>query len=130
MTTPIRRPEGRYDERRPLSRRTTAVLAAAAGAVLLLLVVVAFQRFGPSSVHGQLLGYRVVDDRSVVVRFEVRTDPGTTATCLLRALGRDMSEVGSAEVRVGPLDESRVVRSETLETSRRAVAAELVTCRL
>jgi len=130
MTPTTRRPEGRYDERRPLPRRATAALAAVGGVLLLLLVVVAFQRFGPSSVHGQLLGYEVVDDRTVVVRFEVTTDPGTTATCVLLALARDMSEVASEDVRVGPTLEERVVLTRTLTTTRRAVAAKLVTCRL
>jgi hypothetical protein len=130
MTTPLRRPAGRYDERRPLPRRVTAAIAGVAGVALLLLVVVAFQRFGPGKVQGRLLSYEVVDDHTVVVRFEVRSDPGTTATCLVRALARDMSEVASEEVRVGPSGEDRVVRTRTLTTSGRAVAAELVTCRL
>jgi hypothetical protein len=125
-----RRPPGRYDERRPLPRRVTVALATAGGLLLLLLVVVAFQRFGPSQVQGRTLSYRVVDDRSVEVRFEVRTDPGTTATCLLQALGRDMSEVGSEEVRVGPSVEDRVVLTRTVTTSSRAVTARVVTCRL
>ena len=130
MTTTIRRPEGRYDERRPLSRRATAGLATVGGLVVLLLVVVAFQRFGPSGAHGRLLSYEVVDDRTVVIRFEVTTDPGTTATCLVQALDRDRSEVGFEEVRVGPSRQDKVVETRTLVTSRRAVAAKLVTCRL
>src|SRR5687767_5458119 len=102
MTTSFRRPEGRYDERRPLPRGVTVLLAGVAGVALLLFAVVAFQRFGPAKVQGRLLSYEVVDDRTVEIRFEVRSDPGTTATCLVRALARDMSEVGSEEVRVGP----------------------------
>lgn len=130
MTTSFRRPEGRYDERRPLPRGVTVLLAGVAGVALLLFVVVAFQRFGPAKVQGRLLSYEVVDDRTVEIRFEVRSDPGTTATCLVRALARDMSEVASEEVRVGPSLEDRVVETRTLTTSSRAVAAELVTCRL
>jgi hypothetical protein len=130
MATTLRRPPGRYDERGPLPRRVTVALAAAAGLVLLLLVVVAFQRFGPAKAQGRLLGYRVLDDRTVEVRFEVRTDPGTTATCVVRALGHVPSEVASEEVRVGPGAEDRVVETRTLTTSSRAVAAELVTCRI
>jgi hypothetical protein len=130
MTSPPRRPPGRYDERRPLSRRTTVGLATVAGAVLLALVVIAFQRFGPSQVQGRLLAYRVVDDHSVEVRLEVRADPGTTPTCLIQLLARDMSEVGSEDVRVGPTLSERVVETRTLTTTGRAVAAKLVSCRL
>ena len=133
MTTPastLRRPPGRYDEPRTLPR---PVLVGGAVVLLLLLLAgsyLAFDRFSGSTVRFGLLGYRVVDDRTVDVSFEVHKGADETVRCLVSARDRDNTEVGSAEVVLGPSRTNPVQKVQRLTTTRRAATGEVVRCAL
>ena len=127
MTT-FARPPGRYDDPRPLSRRTVVVLTTVLGAALLALTFAAWQRLAPSGTSQTLLGYRVLDDRTVELRFRVDKDPGATVTCTLGASNADHQPVGTAVVTVGPSRGRSVEVVRTLHTVQRAVAAFVTAC--
>jgi hypothetical protein len=129
-TTPstLRRPPGRYDEPRALPR---PVLVGGAVVLLLLLLggsYLAFDRFSGSGVRFGLLGYRVLDDHTVDVSFEVHRGSGTTVVCLVNARDRDNAEVGSAQVTLAPSSTDPVQKVQRLTTTRRAATAGVVRC--
>src|SRR5690606_36381015 len=65
------------------------VLLAGAGVAYL-----GFQKYGPAEIEAEELGYTVVDDETVRLRFKVtRTDPATPVVCFVRAIDRDTVEV-------------------------------------
>ena len=131
MTSPsgLRRPPGRYDEQRPLP-----AWARVGGGVLLVGVLLAFSFVGYRHYAGSRApftnnGSEVRSDTEVVVRFSVVVEAHSSARCVLQARDRDNTEVGSSVVTVRS-DTSRTVdRSETVTTTRRAVAAEVLSCR-
>ncbi|MFN2538211.1 MAG: DUF4307 domain-containing protein [Mycobacteriales bacterium] len=131
MTTPsgLRRPPGRYDEPRLMSRP-----ALAAGATLLVVAltafsVVAYRHYAQGRAPFRNLDYTVQSDEGVLVRFEVVKDAGTTVRCLLQARDRDNLEVGSLVATVGPEGSGTVTRAYLVRTSHRAVAGEVLSCR-
>ncbi|HET7400034.1 MAG TPA: DUF4307 domain-containing protein [Intrasporangium sp.] len=76
----------------------------------------------------QTFGYKVVDDRTVTVTFDVDRPGGAPVTCTVRALARDFGTVGTVDVQVprAPQDSSR--QSATVRTTSRAVTGEVVRC--
>jgi hypothetical protein len=73
-------------------------------------------------------GYRVVDDRSVRVEFDVHRSPGQAATCTVRALDQRFGVVGAVEVEV-PAGPQRTVHQEvTVRTTSRAVTGTVQRC--
>lgn len=128
MTT-VQRPPGRYDERRTLPRPVLLTLAAALVLTLLALTFGAWDRYSSSRVPFTVLGYRVVSDTQVEVRFEVHKATSSTVTCLVRARDRTGSVVGREEVEVGPSEGAPTRITTTLTTSARAVAGEVTACR-
>ncbi|WP_347355037.1 DUF4307 domain-containing protein [Intrasporangium sp.] len=88
--------------------------------------------FGLSATLGvptwETLGSKVVDDQTVMVKFQVTRPEGQPMTCQVRALAKDFATVGSVEVKVprspGDTSEERV----TFRTTTRAVAGEVRTC--
>lgn len=133
MTLPTTTPEHRYGE--PPSRDSRlaigAVVALIAALLLVALVTVALRASRPAVSYG-LLGFRVVDDTHVEVRFEVHKAPLAQVVCTVRARGRSGAEVGQTEVTVGPRDDGRRVTPVThlLTTSDRAVSGEVLGCRV
>ena len=127
MTVP-RRPPGRYDEPRALPSRP--VLLGVGGVVGVLALLAAYLLFARvnSGPTGALLGYRVVDDTSVEVRFEVSRTPGSKAVCLVRARDSGGTEVGRAEVPVPTAGDRRVRVTYVLTTTARANTGEVADC--
>ena len=134
MTAPSaarRRPPGRYDPPSLFGQRVLAVLL-----VLLLLAVVAavasyaWSRYGGEQVRGQVTAFDIRSDRAVEMDLEVAKTAGAPAYCVIRARAEDGLEVGRDVAvldAVGTPD--RVVRGTfVLETSRRAITAELAGC--
>lgn len=72
--------------------------------------------------------YRVVDDRTVVVDFEVHRPEGQAVTCEVRALDQGFGVVGSLEVAVPASSERTVHRQVTVRTTTRAVTGTVRTC--
>ncbi len=127
MTTP-RRPPGRYDERRSLPRPARFALVGLLGLTLLALLVVAFQRFQARTTTYAVLGYKVLDDQRVEVRFRVDVPVGGTVHCGVRARALDGAVVGEERVQVGPQRSSPVVVTRLLTTRSRAVTGEVTGC--
>jgi hypothetical protein len=121
----FRRPPGRYDEARRTPRWLTLVGAAVLGIALLAFSYAAWQRTSAGRTSVTVLGYHVVDDHAVDVRFEVSKGAGTTVVCAVRARDRDGVEVGSEDVTVGP---GSTVVTHRLTTSRRAATGEVTGC--
>ena len=72
--------------------------------------------------------YRVVDDRTVEVQFEVHRPRGQAVTCLVRALDQGFGVVGSLEVQVPASSERNVHRKVTVRTTTRAVTGAVRSC--
>lgn len=74
------------------------------------------------------VGYKVVDDTSVRITFDVSRPPQLAVTCTLRALDGRFTVVGSADVVVPPTAERTVSRVETIRTASRAVTGLVQDC--
>jgi len=88
--------------------------------------------FGLSATLGQpswqTVGYKVVDDQTVRVTFEVYRAGGTALTCTVEALARDFGTVGTAQVSVPASAEETSTRTVTFRTVSRAVTGQVRTC--
>jgi hypothetical protein len=122
----------RYGRRtaRPNRRLIGVVLAAV---VLLAGAGVAYlgwAKFGPKDIESEELGYTVLDDSSVEVKIRLtRADPSKPVVCLVRAMSRDLTEVGRREVLVQPTAGEKTVRVSTVvEASERPASAAIYTC--
>ncbi len=90
----------------------------------------AFQHYASTRAQFTNLDYQVESDRSVLIRFTVTLEPGQAADCLLQARDRNNAEVGSKTLHVvANGDVSPFTVEEHLETTRRAVAGEVLSCR-
>lgn len=78
----------------------------------------------------QTVSYKVVDDRTVTVSFDVTRPAGQPITCLVNALGADFSTVGSIEVKVPQADTDTTREQATVRTTTRAVTGTVKTCTL
>lgn len=88
--------------------------------------------FGLSSTLGQpswqTYAYKVVDDRSVSVTFDVHRPEGQPMTCTIRALDKDFAPVGSLRYSVPRTDAETSRHTVTVRTTTRAVTGEIQTC--
>ena len=73
-------------------------------------------------------GYRVVDDRTVEVGFDVHRPDGQAVTCVVRALDQGFGTVGTVEVRIPASAERSVHRDVTVRTTTRAVTGVVREC--
>ena len=73
-------------------------------------------------------GYKVLDDRSVRVDFDVDRSPGQGVTCTVRALDRTFGVVGVLDVTVPPTSERDVHQQVVVKTASRAVTGEVASC--
>ncbi|CAI9400540.1 DUF4307 domain-containing protein [Aestuariimicrobium sp. T2.26MG-19.2B] len=119
----------RIRARYPRGRRGSWVAAALVIAVLLggWMVWAGLERATPG-VSGQLHGYRVVDDQTVVTTVKVhRPDPGVAATCTVQAQAISGEVVGERTFPVSGSTQD-TTQEVTLHTSLRATTAILVGC--
>lgn len=72
-------------------------------------------------------GYRVVDDRTVEVEFDVHRPGGQAVTCLVRALDQGFGTVGTLEVAL-PAGPESVHRKVAVRTTTRAVTGVVKSC--
>ncbi|MGW5384756.1 DUF4307 domain-containing protein [Nocardia sp. NPDC003963] len=122
----------RYGRRgaRPNRRMIGALLT---GLVVLAGVGIAYlgwAQFGPKDIESEELGYTVLDDSSVEVQIRLtRDDPSKPVVCLVRAMSRDLQEVGRREVLVQPTERDKTVKVSTVvEASERPASAAVYTC--
>lgn len=121
----------RYDRRSLVAHRVLAVLLSIAfvtlvGSIVLTLMKRAFDGEPKATVSG----FTVVSDNAVAVRFDVRKKPGGRAYCIVRARGRDGSEVGRDVAEVDSTGSpGKEVRTEfELATTTKAVTGEVAGC--
>jgi hypothetical protein len=72
--------------------------------------------------------YRVVDDRSVRVGFDVHRSPGQAVRCRVEALDKSFGVVGVLEVDVPASTERSVHQQVVVRTAARAVTGTVKTC--
>ena len=121
------RPADRYGSRRS-PRWLPALLLVAVLALATVIAVVGFRNLGSPPIQGRQTAFRVIDDGTVEVTFQVvRRQPERAAVCIVRARSRDGDETGRKEVFV-PAGPGSAVASTVLRTSRRAVTGEVFGC--
>lgn len=74
------------------------------------------------------LGYELVSDREVTVRFELSAPPGMEISCAIQALNASYGIVGWAVVDIPPADVRTRVFNQPLRTSEQAVTGLLYEC--
>ncbi len=88
--------------------------------------------FGLSMTLGNLswqtYGYKVVDDQSVTVTFDVTRPEGQEITCTVYAMGRDFSTVGSVDTTLPASTSNTTRQAVTVRTTSRAVTGDVKTC--
>jgi len=89
--------------------------------------------FGLSAANGVNwtdVGYRVVDDRTVDVTYDVHRPAGRAVTCVVRALDKSFGTVGTAQVRIPATTQASVSRTDRVRTTTRAVTGLVKGCTL
>ncbi len=74
------------------------------------------------------VGYKVVDDSSVRITFDVNRPARLPVTCTLSALDGHFTVVGRADVVIPPGNERTINRVETIKTTTRAVTGVVQDC--
>ena len=122
----------RYDSDRSLvGQRVLAVLLTICFVSLVVLIIgTLMQRAFNGEPTANVSGFTVVSDAAVNVRFDVRKKPGSQAYCIVRARGRDGSEVGRDVAAVDPVGSPKEsVRTDfELATTTTAVTGEVAGC--
>jgi len=123
--------EARYG-RTPQRRRRGRVLAIAAIVAVLAVVtswVVWVGLLGPDASLGTRdLGYSLVGDDAVEVRYEVTADAGSTVSCALQALNSSFAIVGWKVVALPASEKGTRQFREPLRTSEPAVTGLIYRC--
>jgi hypothetical protein len=76
----------------------------------------------------QTYSFKVVDDRSVTVTFDVHRPGGQPLTCTIEALDRDFGRVGSVSFAVPKTETDSSRHTATVRTTTRAVTGQVRTC--
>lgn len=74
------------------------------------------------------LGWSLVDERTISVRFEVSVSPGTDMSCALQALNGQYGIVGWVVVDIPPSDTRTRVFNQAIRTSETPVTGLLYRC--
>jgi hypothetical protein len=119
---------GRSPERRRRARLFGIVAAVGVTAVVLSWVVWVGLLGPNASLGSRDLGYSLVGDDAVEVRYEVTVDAGNTVSCALQALNDTFAIVGWKVVEIPASDEGTRQFRETLRTSEPAVTGLIYRC--
>jgi hypothetical protein len=88
--------------------------------------------FGLASTVGRpswaVVGYRVIDDRTVDVTYQVSRPAGRDVICLIRAMDQGFGTVGLAEVHIPSSKTVSVQRTTRVRTTTRAVTGVVKSC--
>jgi hypothetical protein len=125
-------PPGRYGRRRDGKRHVVGPIIVCALVLVasVLLAVRLYQRYGDTDYDPQIVGWSDVTDTRMTIEFTVRVPAGGSASCVLRALAYDGSEVGRRTVTVTARgDDTTIDARETVTTTARAAVGEPVRCR-
>lgn len=74
------------------------------------------------------VGYKVVDDATVRITFDVIRPRDLAVTCTLRAMDGSFTVVGTSDVLLPPGDETGTRHVETIRTATRAVTGVVQDC--
>lgn len=74
------------------------------------------------------LGYELVSDREVIVKFEVSVAPGTQINCAVQALNASYGIVGWQVLEIPASDQRTRVFNQPVRTSEQAVTGLLYQC--
>jgi hypothetical protein len=120
----------RYGRRRPLPRAAVAGLVLAGVLVLVGGTVVVWGWWRAATpVTATVLGYQVVSDSRVDVRFHVLKDTGAQAVCRVVAKDRFANVVGSLDVPIPP-GRAQTETDVQVVTTGRAVVGEVDSCQV
>ena len=119
---------GRSPERRRRGRLLGIVAAVGVTAVVLSWVVWVGLLGPNASLGSRDLGYSLVGDDAIEVRYEVTMDAGQTASCALQALNSTFAIVGWKVVAIPASEEGTRQFRETLRTSEPAVTGLIYRC--
>lgn len=122
--------EERYGRRRTPLRRRRAVVIGIVATALLGVAVVVWVAVGLARVpvSTQDVGFSVIDETAVDVRFVVMRDPAATVRCRVHALSPSFAEVGVRDVLVGPSRDASVLVTTRVATSERATTGLVQRC--
>ena len=112
----------------PRRRRTWLALGALAAFGALAWVVWAGIASARADVRWSDVGFRVVDNASVQVTYDVGKAPSSTVVCTLTALDRGKGTVGLARVTLGPREQKVTRNVATVRTSALAVTGIVRDC--
>lgn len=79
-------------------------------------------------INATTVSYRVVDERSVTVSFDVHRPPGTALVCEVQALAQNFGVVGSVRVPVPASAEQSTALTVTVKTASLAVTGLVESC--
>ncbi|GAA4132574.1 DUF4307 domain-containing protein [Actinomadura keratinilytica] len=82
----------------------------------------------PAGIAAQTVAFSIPNDSSVQIRYQVAKPKDTEVRCAVYAFGDDFGVVAHKEITVPPGAE-KLSRTDTLQTSRRAVSARITECR-
>lgn len=126
------RPEARYGRQRmsrQSRRRLAVLLAVLVVAIGGIVAVIGYQRINNSEVSGEMVAYRLIDDQTLEVTFNVtRTDPQAAAVCIIRGRSRDGSETGRREVLIAPSAEKTMQVRAIVKTSMPPAVGDVYGC--
>ena len=74
------------------------------------------------------LGYELISDQEVIVKFEVSAPPGTQVNCAVQALNASYGIVGWQVLEIPPSDQRTRVFNQPVRTSEQAVTGLLYRC--
>ncbi|NKY34272.1 DUF4307 domain-containing protein [Nocardia speluncae] len=119
--------------RAPRPKRWRRLGALLTGVVVLAgtgIAYVGWTKFGPKDIESEQLGYSVLDDSSVELRIRLtRSDPSVPVVCVVRAMSRDLTEIGRREVVIAPSGAEQTVQVSTvIEASEKPASAAIYTC--
>lgn len=111
-------------------RQKAWAITGASGVAVVLLAWLGWAGLGQpgSQFDTRDLGYELISDNQVSVRFEVSTTPGTTLSCAVQALNAQYGIVGWAIVDIPPAQVRTRVFNQPLRTSETAVTGLLYEC--
>ncbi len=121
-----RRPGRARGGRARLSVRARIALAVAFAALVGVVSWLAYVNANPAT-SSMVSAYQVRSDTAIDVTVKVDRDGGKAAECTVQALGRDMSVVGTATVRLAQGDDTASV---LVATTSRAAGATVESCHL
>ena len=119
---------GRTPQRRRWNRRGVWAAAAAFAVVLTAWVIWAGVDQTTTSVDILDTGYKVVDERSVRVTWQITTTPGESAKCALQAQNESHAIVGWKLVDIAASDQRTRAFTEVVKTTELAVTGLIYRC--